>query len=65
MNKLIDKTDLEIIQNLYLKSTAKNTCYELKIGHSTYTRRVKRLMKNLNFSDVSDLKKWIIKNLSA
>lgn len=65
MNHLIDNTDLEILQKLYMRYSAKMICYEMKIGHSTYSRRIKKLMNLLNFKSLDELKSWVVDNLSA
>ena len=61
----IDSIDLKLLQNIYADSNMKTTCYELKIGHSTYSRRIKKLLKGLNLNSFQQLRMWIAVNFSC
>ena len=60
-----DSIDLKLLQNIYADSNMKTTCSELKIGHSTYSRHIKKLLKGLNLSSFQQLRMWIAVNFSC
>lgn len=59
----LDSKDMKIMQSIYIETNKKSVCFELGIGHSTYSRRIKKLLNILELDDIQQLRNWVMTNL--